>query len=218
MSPVEESSAPPPSAGPPPLRPFGLVLHHDGRFSHEGAPILNRRLREHFERNVEYLPAEEKFIVRLQHFRGEVEVEEAGFFVRAFEPGSGRIGLPDGSEEVLDPATLSLSPIDGALLCRVKHALAPEGLLARFMHGAHADSVALRYVTPDGRPTERYPANPNGSPDGIAGVTNEDGRFTIMMPHPERVFRTIQLSWHPSDWGEESPWLRLFRNARHWVG
>ena len=73
-------SAEMPPAGPPPLRPFGLVLHHDGRFSHEGEPIRNRRLREHFERNVEYLADEKKYIVRLQHFRGEVVIEEAGFF------------------------------------------------------------------------------------------------------------------------------------------
>ncbi len=78
--------------------------------------------------------------------------------------------------------------------------------------------VAMRYVDNRGRIAERYPANPNGSPAGIAGVTTEDGRFTIMMPHPERVFRTVQMSWHPPQWGEDSPWLRMFRNARRWLG
>ncbi len=78
--------------------------------------------------------------------------------------------------------------------------------------------VALRYVDNHGRVTERYPANPNGSPQGITGLTNRDGRFTIMMPHPERVFRTLQYSWHPGEWGEDGPWLRLFRNARVWLG
>ncbi|MFN3593183.1 MAG: phosphoribosylformylglycinamidine synthase, partial [Thiobacillaceae bacterium] len=78
--------------------------------------------------------------------------------------------------------------------------------------------VCLRYVDNRGRVTERYPANPNGSPRGITGLTTPDGRFTIMMPHPERVFRAIQHSWRPDDWGEAGPWLRLFRNARAWVG
>jgi phosphoribosylformylglycinamidine synthase len=78
--------------------------------------------------------------------------------------------------------------------------------------------VTLRYIENDGRIAERYPANPNGSPAGITGLTSSDGRVTIMMPHPERVFRGVQHSWHPGDWGEDGPWLRLFRNARVWVG
>jgi phosphoribosylformylglycinamidine synthase len=79
-------------------------------------------------------------------------------------------------------------------------------------------SVALRYVDNLGAPTERYPLNPGGSPGGVTGVTTSDGRFTIVMPHPERVFRTVQCSWHPDGWGEDSPWMRMFRNARVWVG
>lgn len=78
--------------------------------------------------------------------------------------------------------------------------------------------TSLRYVNNSGKPTEQFPANPNGSPGGITGVTTPDGRFTIMMPHPERVFRAIQHSWRPDDWQEDGPWLRLFRNARRWVG
>ncbi len=78
--------------------------------------------------------------------------------------------------------------------------------------------TAMRYVANDGAIAERYPANPNGSPNGIAALANADGRVTIMMPHPERVFRTVQLSWHPPEWGECSPWQRLFDNARTWVG
>ncbi len=78
--------------------------------------------------------------------------------------------------------------------------------------------VCLRYVDNRGRKTEAYPLNPNGSPKGITGLTTPDGRFTIMMPHPERVFRAVQHSWHPDDWREDGPWLRLFRNARKWVG
>jgi phosphoribosylformylglycinamidine synthase len=78
--------------------------------------------------------------------------------------------------------------------------------------------VAMRYLDNAGQPTEVYPANPNGSPAGITGVTTADGRFSIMMPHPERVYRSVQMSWYPAGWGEDSPWLRMFRNARQWVG
>jgi len=78
--------------------------------------------------------------------------------------------------------------------------------------------TALRYIEADGTAASCYPANPNGSPEGITGLCNTDGRVTIMMPHPERIFRTVQYSWHPDDWGEDSPWMRLFRNARVWVG
>jgi len=78
--------------------------------------------------------------------------------------------------------------------------------------------VAMRYVDSHGRATETYPYNPNGSPEGITGVTTPDGRFTIVMPHPERVFRAVQMSWQPPGLGEDSPWMRMFRNARRWVG
>ncbi|MFK7604712.1 MULTISPECIES: phosphoribosylformylglycinamidine synthase [unclassified Pseudomonas] len=78
-------------------------------------------------------------------------------------------------------------------------------------------SVALRFVDNHGKVTENYPANPNGSPRGITGLTSRDGRVTIMMPHPERVFRAVQNSWRPEDWNEDAPWMRMFRNARAWV-
>ena len=78
--------------------------------------------------------------------------------------------------------------------------------------------VAMRFVDNRGAATESYPYNVNGSPLGITGVTTADGRFTIVMPHPERVFRGVQMSWHPEGWSEDSPWMRLFRNARKWVG
>jgi hypothetical protein len=133
---VSEYGAP---TGPPPLQPFGLVLHHDGRFTHEGAAIGNRRLREHFDRSVEYLPDEEKYIVRLKHFRGQVEVEEAGFFVRSIDFETGEITLSNGSQERLDVSTLSSSPIDGALLCRIMQESVSGGLLARFTHAVQAE-------------------------------------------------------------------------------
>ncbi|MBK1880425.1 phosphoribosylformylglycinamidine synthase [Pelagicoccus mobilis] len=78
--------------------------------------------------------------------------------------------------------------------------------------------VAARYVDNNHAATEAYPLNPNGSPFGITSLTSEDGRATILMPHPERVFRSTQLSWAPKDWGEDSPWMRMFRNARVFVG
>jgi len=80
------------------------------------------------------------------------------------------------------------------------------------------NSIALRYSDNYGEKTERYPANPNGSGDAIAGIASIDGRVTIMMPHPERVFRASQNSWHPSDWVEDAPSMRMFRNARKWLG
>ncbi len=80
------------------------------------------------------------------------------------------------------------------------------------------DQVILRYVDSLGHPTQHYPLNPNGSPDAISGVTSKDGRATIMMPHPERNFRAIQHSWKPEEWNEDGAWLRMFRNARKFVG
>ena len=78
--------------------------------------------------------------------------------------------------------------------------------------------VAMRYVDNYGKPTMQYPANPNGSPQGITGLTSQDGRSTIMMPHPERVFRAVANSWRPDDWQEDGAWMRIFRNARKFVG
>jgi phosphoribosylformylglycinamidine synthase len=95
-----------------------------------------------------------------------------------------------------------------------------------FPEGAAPDEcpgVALRFVDGNGAIANRYPSNPNGSPLGITGLSSLDGRATILMPHPERVFRTVQHSWapgrfgDPDHWGEDGPWMRLFRNAREWV-
>lgn len=89
----------------------------------------------------------------------------------------------------------------------------PEALLEADLSGC----VALRFVDNHGKVTEAYPANPNGSPRGITGLTSRDGRVTIMMPHPERVFRAVQNSWKPDEWSEDGAWMRMFRNARVWV-
>jgi phosphoribosylformylglycinamidine synthase len=78
--------------------------------------------------------------------------------------------------------------------------------------------VCLRFVDNHGKATENFPLNTNGSPKGITGLSAADGRVTICMPHPERVFRSVQMSWAPREWGEDSPWMRMFRNARVWVG
>lgn len=81
-----------------------------------------------------------------------------------------------------------------------------------------SNQVVLRYVDSHGNATEQYPLNPNGSPEGITGVTSQDGRATIMMPHPERNFRALQHSWKPEDWDQDGAWLRMFRNARKFIG
>ncbi len=123
--------------------------------------------------------------------------------------------------EVLPSPSLFLRGMEGS---RLPVAVAHGEGRAEFRDTGGADAalaaglVALRFVDHHGKPAESYPANPNGSPGGITGLTSRDGRFTILMPHPERLFRTVQHSWHPDGWGEDGPWLRLFRNARRWLG
>jgi phosphoribosylformylglycinamidine synthase len=116
--------------------------------------------------------------------------------------------------------SLFLDGMQGSLLpIAVAHgegrAQAPAGGDLRALD--RAGRVALRFVDDEGRPTEHYPENPNGSPGGVTGVTSDDGRVLILMPHAERVFRTAQMSWHPREWGHYSPWMRVFDNARLWV-
>ncbi len=127
------------------------MLHHDGRWTHEGQPIRNRRVREHFDRSVKYLHESGKYVVTLRHFRGEIEVEEAAFFVREIDLATGVLRLSDRSAEPLDVASLHVSKIDGALLCRVKRAEAPPaGALARFTHGAQAELLTAVEGGPEG--------------------------------------------------------------------
>jgi phosphoribosylformylglycinamidine synthase len=90
--------------------------------------------------------------------------------------------------------------------------------VAQAHRAAGAQSCCAHVAQDDPIYTEAYPLNPNGSPLGITALTTTTGRVTILMPHPERVFRTCQLSWHPEGWPEDSPWMRLFRNARAWIG
>ncbi len=119
--------------------------------------------------------------------------------------------------EIMESPSILLHGMAGSRLpVIVSHG---EGRAEFASDDARATSIkALRYVDGRGRTAEHYPCNPNGSPGGLTGFTTPDGRFTIMMPHPERCFRTVQCSWHPASWGEYSPWMRLFRNARSWVG
>ena len=119
--------------------------------------------------------------------------------------------------EVLDSPSIFFTGMAGS---RVPIAVAHGEGLADFSVQGNAASVvrSARFSLADGTPATTYPANPNGSPDGLTAVTTPDGRFTAMMPHPERVARNAQLSWTPAPLDEPSPWLRMFRNARVWVG
>ncbi|MEX1081238.1 MAG: phosphoribosylformylglycinamidine synthase [Halofilum sp. (in: g-proteobacteria)] len=135
-------------------------------------------------------------------------------FVRnASEQFEGRLSMV----EVLESPSLFLQGMEGSRLpIAVAHG---EGRPSWGGGGPPSmKQVALRYVDPYGQATETYPWNPNGAACGVTGLTNDDGRVTIVMPHPERVFRTVQHSWHPPEWGEDAPWMRLFRNARRWLG
>jgi len=119
--------------------------------------------------------------------------------------------------EILDSPSLFFTGMAGS---RMPIAVAHGEGYANFNQRGNAGQVvrAMRYVDNHGQPAERYPANPNGSPQGLTAVTTADGRFTAMMPHPERVFRNIQMSWTDGDTSTFSPWIRLWRNARRWVG
>ncbi len=122
--------------------------------------------------------------------------------------------------EIMDSPSILLRDMAGS---RLPIAVAHGEGRAVFQNPIKAKDVisngfaSLRYIDNHGTPTQHYPENPNGSELGLTGLCNTDGRFTIMMPHPERVIRTVTNSWHPEDWEEDSPWMRLFRNARAWV-
>ncbi|MEW8461210.1 MAG: phosphoribosylformylglycinamidine synthase subunit PurQ, partial [Candidatus Thiodiazotropha endolucinida] len=120
--------------------------------------------------------------------------------------------------EICDTPSILLNGMSGS---RIPIVVAHAEGRAEFNDPQHlqdaGELTVMCYLENNGELASRYPANPNGSPEGIAGLCNKDGRVTIMMPHPERVTRTVQYSWHPDDWDEDAPWLRLFRNARVWV-
>jgi phosphoribosylformylglycinamidine synthase len=121
--------------------------------------------------------------------------------------------------EVCDSPSLFLGGMAGSRLpIAVSHGEGRAEFTDAGALAAAAPLTALRFVDNRGRVATRYPANPNGSPDGIAGLTTTDGRVTITMPHPERVHLTLQNSWHPASAGEVSGWMRMFSNARRWLG
>ncbi len=135
---------------------------------------------------------------------------------RRFESRWVMVEIPPSPSLLLDGMAGSRLPVPVAHAeGRADFSAAADGALARLKL---ASAVALRYVDHCGQIAERYPANPAGAPAGLAGLCSSDGRVTIMMPHPERAFRTVQYSYAPADWGESAPWLRLFRNARRQLG
>jgi phosphoribosylformylglycinamidine synthase len=118
--------------------------------------------------------------------------------------------------EVLESPSIFFTGMAGS---RLPIAVAHGEGFADFSQRGDAAKVfrAMRFVDNTGAPTEAYPFNPNGSPDGLTSVTTADGRFTVLMPHPERVFRNVLMSWTSGDKGQHSPWMRMFRNARRWI-
>ena len=141
----------------------------------------------------------------------------AAHFPDFLRNGSEQFEARFGMLEVVDSPSLFFQGMAGS---RIPVAIAHGEGRAVFASPADAAAarVALRYVQGDGTPAVSYPANPNGSTDAIAGLTSEDGRVSILMPHPERTPRSANLSWHPADWPEDSPWMRMFHNARAFVG
>ncbi len=135
------------------------------------------------------------------------------FLRNASEQFEGRVA----TVEILDSPSIFLQAMQGSRLpVAIAHG---EGrvFFANAQSRNNANTV-LRYLDNHGQVTQNYPLNPNGSEDAVAGLCNNDGRFTIMMPHPERVCRTLTNSWCPDSWQEDGPWMRMFRNARVWVG
>nr|WP_315279203.1 phosphoribosylformylglycinamidine synthase [uncultured Acinetobacter sp.] len=130
-----------------------------------------------------------------------------------FEARSVNVRVEKSNSVLLQDMEGSILPI--AVAHGEGRVVAPEANLAALNAG---NQVILRYVDSHGNATQHYPMNPNGSPEGISGVTSKDGRATIMMPHPERNFRAIQHSWKPEEWTEDGAWLRMFRNARKFIG
>lgn len=121
--------------------------------------------------------------------------------------------------EVQDSPSIFFKGMEGSVIpIAVSHGEGRAEFESEQQLNAAQSQVSLRYVDYKGQVTETYPMNPNGSPTGVSGLTSADGRTTIMMPHPERVFRTVANSWHPEDWQEDGAWMRMFRNARVHLG
>ena len=118
------------------------------------------------------------------------------------------------SVEIMQSKSLFFEGMTGSIMpIAVAHG---EGR-ANFSSAPNIENITIRYVDYNGDATQTYPHNPNGSESAVASLCDDSGRITIVMPHPERVFRAIQNSWHPSSWKERSPWMKMFENARKWV-
>ena len=196
---------------------YGDVLGAGGGWAR--SILFNSRARDEFEA---FFTREDSFSLGVcngcQMLSGLRElIPGAGHWPRFVRNRSEQFEARLSLVEVLESESLLLRGMAGS---RIPIAVAHGEGRAEFAsaNDMHNAQVSLRYIENDGAVAERYPSNPNGSPGGITGLTTTDGRVTIMMPHPERVFRTVQFSWAPDGWGEASPWLRLFRNARAWVG
>jgi phosphoribosylformylglycinamidine synthase len=180
--------------------------------------LFTERLREQFER---FLSDEDTFALgvcngcQMLSALRELVPGSAGwpdFSVNRSEQFEGRLAMVR-----IEPSrSLFFTGMEGALLpVAVAHG---EGRAVIGDGAVPEDRIAVRYTDGVGRMSDRYPHNPNGSTQGVTGLCNADGRVTIMMPHPERTLRTVNFSWAPEDWPDESPWQRMFQNARAWIG
>ena len=183
-----------------------------------GAILYSEALREQFQ---EFLAREDRFALgvcngcqMLSALRAVIPGAESwpSFVRNRSEQFEARLSLV----RVGASSSLFFKGMEGALLpVASAHG---EGRAEPGVAAIDQRQVVLRYVNADGTVAERYPANPNGSPGGVTGLCNDDGRVTILMPHPERTLRTVNFSWAPAAWPDVSPWQRMFQNARKWVG
>jgi phosphoribosylformylglycinamidine synthase len=182
-----------------------------------GSVLFHRGLREQFSR---FLADESKFALGVcngcQMLAALKDLVPGAahwpdFVTNRSEQFEGRLG----TVRVESSPSIFLQGMEGSVLpVASAHG---EGRALFGQDGPDGSLVALRYVDGQGEATTHYPENPNGSPDGITGLCNEDGRVTIMMPHPERTLRTVNFSWAPRNWNDTSPWQRMFLNARRWT-
>jgi phosphoribosylformylglycinamidine synthase len=145
----------------------------------------------------------------------------SGLWPRFVENKSGRFEARFASLRIEKSPSVLFAGMEGSVIpIAVAHGegYAEFGDAAAAQACSESGLVCARFVDNHHQVTEQYPLNPNGSPFGITALTSATGRVTIMMPHPERVFRTVAMSWHPPEWAEDSPWMKLFDNARAWVG
>jgi phosphoribosylformylglycinamidine synthase len=199
---------------------YGDVLGAGGGWAK--SILFNTRLRDQFAR---FFQREETFSLGICNgcqMMSQLKdlIPGASEWPRFYQNTSERFEARTVNVRVEKSRSVLLEDMAGSILpIAVAHGegrvVASEDALASL---AAQQQVTLRYVDSQGNPTQHYPLNPNGSPDGITGVTSLDGRATILMPHPERTFRAVQHSWKPEDWQDDGAWMRLFRNARRFVG